>query len=127
MFVLAAINFYFACPGYYPTYIPKIFRGFLFWLPSFWSLPFSDKKILNPLIQLDYLVLSDVDQCRYIGMAFADHIVIGSFFIGATSCLLFSWLFHTFYCHSPRAAMIFARMDYAGICSLITTSSYPHI
>ncbi|XP_019624702.1 PREDICTED: uncharacterized protein LOC109470244 isoform X5 [Branchiostoma belcheri] len=51
--------------------------------------------------------------------------VCGAFFLGAVLCLGFSWIFHTVYCHSERAAKIFGRLDYSGISLMIMGSFVP--
>eukprot|EP00474_Spongospora_subterranea_P009270 CRZ09728.1 hypothetical protein [Spongospora subterranea] len=49
-------------------------------------------------------------------------------FIGAAmSCLLFSTIFHLFYCRSEQACILLQQLDYAGICILIAGSMVPAI
>lgn len=38
-----------------------------------------------------------------------EYLCFGAFFIGGCSCLTFSWLFHTLYCHSPAVNKLFAK------------------
>lgn len=47
--------------------------------------------------------------------------------VSASFCLGCSAFFHLFQIHSPKAAEIFSRLDYGGICILIMGSSYPPI
>lgn len=52
-----------------------------------------------------------------------DKLIFLFFLIGAIICLLFSAMFHTFYCHSEHVYKIFSKLDYAGI-SLLTVGSF---
>lgn len=70
-------------------------------------------------MDLDYYLISK--------LSFSEHLVIGLNILCSILCLLASWLFHTMFCHSEKVSSIFVRLDYAGICSLITTSSFPYI
>uniref|UniRef100_A0A452GJE0 Adiponectin receptor 1 n=1 Tax=Gopherus agassizii TaxID=38772 RepID=A0A452GJE0_9SAUR len=54
-----------------------------------------------------------------------ERVVFGMFFLGATLCLCFSWLFHTVYCHSERVSRTFSKLDYSGITLLIVGSFVP--
>jgi len=45
------------------------------------------------------------------------------FILSAILCLSFSTVFHLFYCHSHEASIAFQRLDYAGICFLISGTS----
>ncbi|XP_029466533.1 adiponectin receptor protein 2-like isoform X1 [Rhinatrema bivittatum] len=54
-----------------------------------------------------------------------DKMVLGVFFLGAALCMCFSWLFHTFYCHSQQVALILSRLDYCGIAILTMGSFIP--
>eukprot|EP00794_Sanderia_malayensis_P018038 gene18038-19845_t len=54
-----------------------------------------------------------------------EYIVFGAFFTGAILCLMFSWLFHTVYCHSEKVHGIFSKLDYSGIAFLIMGSYVP--
>jgi len=56
-----------------------------------------------------------------------EYLVFGAFFMGAILCLLFSWLFHTVYCHSARVHTVFSRLDYSGIAFLIVGSFIPYL
>ncbi|XP_072038269.1 uncharacterized protein [Amphiura filiformis] len=47
------------------------------------------------------------------------------FFIGAITCLGFSWLFHTCSCHSDKVSKIMSKLDYSGISLLIVGSFIP--
>jgi len=49
------------------------------------------------------------------------------FFLGAIICLLFSTLYHTVYCHSPKVSKLFNKLDYCGISILIIASFIPWI
>eukprot|EP00112_Aurelia_sp_Birch-Aquarium-sp1_P000524 Seg1050.4 transcript_id=Seg1050.4/GoldUCD/mRNA.D3Y31 product="Adiponectin receptor protein" protein_id=Seg1050.4/GoldUCD/D3Y31 len=55
----------------------------------------------------------------------AECLVFGAFFLGAILCLLFSWLFHTVYCHSVKVHSVFSKLDYSGIACLIVGSFIP--
>jgi len=48
-----------------------------------------------------------------------------SFFVGAFMCLMFSWLFHTCYCHSEKTNKLFSKLDYLGIAFMIVGSFIP--
>lgn len=52
-------------------------------------------------------------------------LVFGAFFLGAIVCLLFSTLYHTLYCHSPKISKFFNKLDYCGISVLIVASFIP--
>lgn len=54
-----------------------------------------------------------------------EKVVFGLFFLGATLCLSFSWLFHTVYCHSEGVSRLFSKLDYSGIALLIMGSFVP--
>ncbi|XP_076016185.1 adiponectin receptor protein 2-like [Genypterus blacodes] len=54
-----------------------------------------------------------------------EKVAIGMFFLGAILCLSFSWLFHTFYCHSEAVSRVFSKLDYSGIAFLIMGSFVP--
>ncbi|XP_067855799.1 adiponectin receptor protein 2-like [Heptranchias perlo] len=54
-----------------------------------------------------------------------EKVVFGAFFLGAILCLCFSWLFHTFYCHSENVSRVFSKLDYSGIALLIMGSFVP--
>uniref|UniRef100_A0A4W3K8Y9 Adiponectin receptor 2 n=1 Tax=Callorhinchus milii TaxID=7868 RepID=A0A4W3K8Y9_CALMI len=54
-----------------------------------------------------------------------EKVVFGMFFLGAILCLSFSWLFHTFYCHSENVSRVFSKLDYSGIALLIMGSFVP--
>ena len=62
-----------------------------------------------------------------IEMQFYDHIVHIIFFTGAILCLSFSWLFHTFCCHSPNVGRLFSKLDYCGISAMVMASTVPWI
>ncbi len=47
------------------------------------------------------------------------------FFLGGFICLLFSASFHLFMAHDKIVKQVFNRLDYSGICLLITGSCYP--
>lgn len=49
--------------------------------------------------------------------------VFSTFFIGAILCMLFSFLFHTVYCHSEAVGKFFNKLDYCGI-ALLTMGSF---
>ncbi|XP_065070342.1 adiponectin receptor protein 1-like [Rhopilema esculentum] len=55
----------------------------------------------------------------------AEYLVFGAFFLGAILCLMFSWLFHTVYCHSVKVHSVFSKLDYSGIAFLIMGSFVP--
>ncbi|XP_071794199.1 adiponectin receptor protein 1-like [Asterias amurensis] len=52
-------------------------------------------------------------------------VVYMAFFTGAISCMFFSWVFHTVYCHSSQTSLIFSKLDYSGISLLIVGSFIP--
>jgi adiponectin receptor len=54
-------------------------------------------------------------------------LIFGAFFLGAIICLLFSTLYHTVYCHSPKISKFFNKLDYCGISILIISSFIPWI
>uniref|UniRef100_A0A1B6H4B9 Adiponectin receptor n=1 Tax=Cuerna arida TaxID=1464854 RepID=A0A1B6H4B9_9HEMI len=54
-----------------------------------------------------------------------EKLLFGTFFLGAILCLGFSFIFHTFHCHSPYAVKLFSRLDYCGIGLLIIGSYIP--
>ena len=60
-----------------------------------------------------------------------DHIFIVSrwplfvFLFGAICCLTFSSVYHLFFLHSQKVWKILAKLDYAGISILISTSCFP--
>lgn len=49
---------------------------------------------------------------------------IFAFLLSAVACLLSSSIFHCFYCISPAVYKVLIRLDYAGICFLISGSTY---
>ncbi|ESN92092.1 hypothetical protein HELRODRAFT_89896 [Helobdella robusta] len=49
--------------------------------------------------------------------------VFSAFFFGANTCLFFSWMFHTVYCHSEQVGKFFNKLDYCGI-SMLTMGSF---
>ncbi|XP_073973027.1 adiponectin receptor isoform X2 [Rhodnius prolixus] len=55
----------------------------------------------------------------------SDKIAIGTFFVGAITCLGLSFVFHTVYCHSEFVGKLFSKLDYCGIAILITGSFVP--
>ncbi len=62
-----------------------------------------------------FVVLSIVSWFLWIpNPNFADVFVFLIFFVCAQCQMLFSTLFHTFFCHSPEALKWFARLDYTG-------------
>lgn len=60
-----------------------------------------------------------------IEMQLYDHVVFVIFFVGAISCLSFSWLFHTLCCHSPGVGRLWSKMDYTGISLMVMGSFVP--
>lgn len=56
-----------------------------------------------------------------------EYLVFGAFFIGAITCLMFSWLFHTCSCHSKKTSKLFSKLDYTGIACMIMGSYVPCI
>lgn len=54
-----------------------------------------------------------------------EYLVFTAFFIGATLCLAFSWLFHTCSCHSKKTSKLFSKLDYTGIACMIMGSFVP--
>ncbi|VDN97029.1 unnamed protein product [Rodentolepis nana] len=54
-------------------------------------------------------------------------LVISVFFISAILALGFSWIFHTFACHSERIGKLFGKLDYIGIAILEIGSFVPWI
>ena len=57
-------------------------------------------------------------------LAWKDKLIFGGFLVGAWCCLLFSWLFHTPQCHSPKVFRVSSRLDYLGVALLIMSSFY---
>ena len=55
----------------------------------------------------------------------ADKLMLGIYFTGAITCLLFSTLFHTLSCHSPVVQKTMAKFDYCGISIQIIGSMCP--
>eukprot|EP00741_Cyanophora_paradoxa_P025328 tig00000367_g24447.t1 len=60
-------------------------------------------------------------------VSWADRLIVSIFIASAALCLLFSTLFHTFFCHSHNTLKVFGRLDYTGISVLIGGSFYPAI
>jgi len=58
-------------------------------------------------------------------MDIADKTVIGIFLLGGIICFFLSFFFHTVCCHSECVGKFFNKLDYCGICILITTSFVP--
>ncbi|XP_065647016.1 adiponectin receptor protein 1 isoform X3 [Hydra vulgaris] len=56
-----------------------------------------------------------------------EYMVFSAFFIGAMTCLLFSWLYHTCSCHSKKTSSLFSKLDYTGIACMIMGSFVPCI
>lgn len=56
---------------------------------------------------------------------FQEKLIFSAFFIGAIICLGFSFLFHTFSCHSEFVVKLFSKLDYVGIALLIMGSFVP--
>jgi adiponectin receptor len=71
-----------------------------------------DSKVLETILP-DHLNV-------YNPLTFLSLIPIAVFIISAICCLSFSAIFHLFYCHSHEVSVIFQRLDYAGICFLIS-------
>ncbi|KII73424.1 Adiponectin receptor protein [Thelohanellus kitauei] len=65
------------------------------------------------------------DGYPYYPKGFKEYLSFAAFFAGGCSCLTFSWLFHTLYCHSPKINKLFAKLDYCGISLLICGSMIP--
>lgn len=51
-----------------------------------------------------------------------DYLIIDVFFLGLFTCLMMSSLFHCTKCHSERVAALGNKLDYLGICVLVSTS-----
>ncbi|EGR29870.1 hypothetical protein IMG5_147130 [Ichthyophthirius multifiliis] len=47
------------------------------------------------------------------------------FLLSAILCLLFSTLFHLFYCKNPKYFQFFLRLDFAGVSLLVSGSTFP--
>lgn len=60
---------------------------------------------------------------RYIDWMWQDITVHSVFFGGAITCLTFSWMFHTVFCHSEFVNKLFSKLDYCGI-ALLTVGSF---
>jgi len=56
-----------------------------------------------------------------------EYLVFSAFFIGAITCLMFSWLYHTCSCHSKKTSSLFSKLDYTGIACMIMGSMIPSI
>lgn len=56
-----------------------------------------------------------------------EYLVFTAFFIGAITCLMFSWLYHTCSCHSKKTSKLFSKLDYTGISCMIMGSFVPCI
>ena len=54
-----------------------------------------------------------------------EQLIIGTYFLGAVSCLSLSFLYHTLSCHSARLSHLFCKLDYMGIAILVTGSCIP--
>ncbi len=71
-----------------------------------------DSKVLEFILP-DHVFVHDP-------LTFLSLIPIAIFIVSAICCLFFSSIFHLFYCHSPQMSVIFQRLDYSGICFLIS-------
>jgi len=71
-----------------------------------------DNKVLD-LVLPEHLAGND-------RLAYLPRTPMAMFILSAICCLSFSTIFHLFYCHSPEASIAFQRLDYAGICFLIS-------
>lgn len=54
-----------------------------------------------------------------------DKLMLGIYFSGAITCMLFSTLFHTMLCHSHQVHKTMAKFDYCGISIQIIGSMIP--
>jgi len=73
---------------------------------------------ITPVVARLSAMYRDVDTHR---------LMFGIFLVGACCCLCFSFIFHTFLCHSVRWCNFLSRLDYAGIALLIAASSFPAV
>jgi adiponectin receptor len=58
-------------------------------------------------------------------LSFQDKLVFIIYFIGAITCMGFSFVFHTVHCHSETVGKFFSKLDYCGIAILIMGSFVP--
>lgn len=67
-----------------------------------------------------FVVYAYADPLRQ--LRWQDQAVFALFLLGAFCCLLFSWVFHCFQCHSPKVFRVCISFDYIGVASLIMAS-----
>ncbi|XP_066926606.1 adiponectin receptor protein 1-like [Clytia hemisphaerica] len=79
------------------------------------------------IIAMFIVYLSPEDALGDFPKGWEEYLVFTAFFIGATLCLGFSWLFHTCSCHSKKASALFSKLDYTGIACMIMGSFVPAI
>lgn len=58
---------------------------------------------------------------------FTDKLMIGAYALSVIICFSLSTFYHIFSCHSATVGNLFCRLDYCGICILITGSFFPCI
>ena len=61
------------------------------------------------IIAMLFVYLSPEDAIGDFPKGWEEYLVFTAFFIGATLCLGFSWLFHTCSCHSKKTSALFSK------------------
>lgn len=62
---------------------------------------------------------------QYVDFMWQDIAVHSVFFVCAITCLGFSWVYHTVFCHSEGVYKLFSKLDYCGIAILVVGSFVP--
>ncbi|XP_078520798.1 adiponectin receptor protein 2-like [Lissotriton helveticus] len=116
----------FLCNGHRPP-LPSFRACFL----SIFRLHTETGNIWSHLLGFLFFLFTGIAYMFMPNVHFVDplneKIALGLFFLGATLCLFFSWIFHTVSCRSQKVALIFSKLDYCGITMLIVGSVVPWI